>query len=53
MNILFCGDSYIENGVLMAMLSLLKQTDQKINVYILTASLETERKNYVAVLKNF
>lgn len=53
MNILFCGDSYIENGVLMAMLSLLKQTDQKINVYILTASLETERKNYVAVSKQF
>ncbi|MBQ9937456.1 MAG: hypothetical protein IJO86_03900 [Oscillospiraceae bacterium] len=53
MNILFCGDSYIENGVLIAVLSLLKQTDQKINVYILTASLETEQKNYVAVSKQF
>ncbi len=53
MNILFCGDRYIENGVLIAMLSLLKRTDREIRVYILTASLETERKSYVAVSKQF
>ncbi len=36
MNILFCGDSNIEDGLLISILSLLKNVDEELKVYLLT-----------------
>lgn len=38
MNILYCGDSNITFGVLLSALSLCKYCDEKLNIYLLTAS---------------
>lgn len=38
MNILYCGDSNIEQGVLMSALSLSKNCDERLSIYILTAN---------------
>lgn len=38
MNILYCGDSNITTGVLMSALSLCKHCNEKLNIYILTAT---------------
>lgn len=40
MNILFCGDSHAEDGILIATLSLLKNTSTSLNFYILTMQAE-------------
>ena len=36
MNILYCGDENIENGLIISILSLLKNVNQKLKVYVLT-----------------
>ncbi len=46
MNILYCGDSNISKGLIMSVISLLNNTTEQINVYILTASLETEERSF-------
>lgn len=38
MNILFCGDSGVCNGIFLSALSLCKNTNENIDIYILTAS---------------
>lgn len=38
MNILYCGDSGVCNGIFLSVLSLCKYADEKLNIYILTAS---------------
>ncbi len=38
MNILFCGDSNVQKGICLSVLSLLKYTAEPLNVYILTAN---------------
>lgn len=43
MNILYCGDSNIKTGVMMSVLSLCKNTDKKLRVYILTASVNEHK----------
>lgn len=53
MNILYCGDSNIENGVIMSVLSLLNNVDDVINVYILTAGIKTRDKTYSALQAGF
>ena len=42
MNIMYCGDSYIERGVLISTLSLIENVpaDDPLNIYVLTASVE-------------
>ena len=49
MNILFCGDANVQNGICLSVLSLLKHTDKPLNIYILTASV----KNHTAINENF
>ena len=36
MNILYCGDENIIDGLLISILSLLKNTDRVLNIYVLT-----------------
>lgn len=40
MNILYCGDGNIADGVLISVLSLLKNTSEPLSIYLLTASIE-------------
>lgn len=40
LNILFCGDCGIKLGIYLSLLSILKHTKEKVNVFILTASVE-------------
>ena len=40
MNIMFCGDSHAEDGILIATLSLLKNTSAPLHLYILTMQAE-------------
>lgn len=41
MNILFCGDKAVCEGIFLSALSICKNTKEKINIYILTASIKT------------
>lgn len=52
-NILFCGDGRIADGVLITTLSLLKNSDERLNIYILTASFEYGGKRYDGVSTSF
>lgn len=40
MNILYCGDKNISGGILLSVLSLLENTKEKLNIFILTASID-------------
>lgn len=46
MNILYCGDSNISEGVIMSTLSLLENTAEELHIFILTMLFETEKKTY-------
>ena len=37
MNILYCGDGNITDGIFMSAFSLAKNTDEKLDIFILTA----------------
>ena len=37
MNILYCGDEHMDDGMLISILSLLKHTKQPLHIYVLTA----------------
>ncbi len=41
MNILFCGDKGVREGIFLSVLSLCKNTNEHLNIYILTASVST------------
>lgn len=49
MNLLYCGDEKTEDGILISILSFLKQVKEELNIYILTMSLETEKCSCRAV----
>ena len=49
MNILFCGDENIKQGIFLSTLSLCKNTDKALSIYILTANV----KSYKAIPKSF
>ena len=49
MNILYCGDEYIEKGLIISILSLLKNVKDKLHIYVLTMDLETENRKFAAV----
>ncbi len=46
MNILYCGDKNIEDGLIISILSLLKNVKEKLNIYVFTIKIETEEKQY-------
>lgn len=49
MNILYCGDKNIIDGLIISILSLLKNTNEILNIYVLTASIKLEEKEYKAI----
>lgn len=49
MNILYCGDSNIEKGLMISVLSLVDHIDTELNIYVMTMELETEKKKYKPV----
>lgn len=53
MNILYCGDRNIADGVMISVLSLLENTAQQLNVYILTASVKTKDRQFEALPDSF
>lgn len=53
MNILYCGDSKIRDGVLVSVLSLLANQDECLDIYIATADFATGGKRYRAVDARF
>lgn len=53
MNILYCGDGNIADGVIMSVISLLKNNKEPINVYILTASVKTDQRECTALSPEF
>ncbi|MFC6177529.1 glycosyltransferase [Companilactobacillus huachuanensis] len=46
MNILYCGDANIKDGLLISILSLLKNSNSELHVYVLTARIKTPEKVY-------
>lgn len=46
MNVLYCGDNNIVDGLIISILSLLKNVKEELNIYVLTMGLETENKTY-------
>lgn len=53
MNIMFCGDSGIESGVLLSTLSILKHVSAPLHFYILTLDCKTEEKHYMPLSNSF
>lgn len=49
MNLLYCGDYGIKDGVLISVLSLLKNTEEPLKIYILTIDLTRERANKIGI----
>lgn len=53
MNILYCGDSNIADGVLMSTLSISRHVSEPLNIYILTASIDDEKHGCAALDESF
>lgn len=53
MNILFCGDSNITDGVLISTLSILRSVNSPLSIYILTAHCENESRVFSPVEPSF
>lgn len=53
MNILYCGDSNIADGVIISVLSLLRNINEPLNIYILTANIENETRKFNKLSKEF
>lgn len=49
MNILYCGDENIEAGLVISILSLLKNTKDKLNIYVLTMDFEYEDREFYGI----
>ncbi len=49
MNILFCGDKKVEDGLLIAVASLLKTTREALHITVLTMELTTEQRTFLPV----
>lgn len=45
MNVLYCGDKNIQDGLIISILSLLKQVKESLNIYVLTIHLKDENQN--------
>lgn len=46
MNIMYCGDSNILDGLIISVLSLIKNTKEELHIYVLTMKYENEYKKY-------
>lgn len=49
MNILYCGDKNIENGLVISTLSLLKNVKEELHIYVLTMDIQTEKRKFTAI----
>lgn len=49
MNILYCGDQNMEDGLIISVLSLLKHADEALHIYVFTMEAETKEKKYFPV----
>ncbi len=49
MNILFCGDRHIEDGLMIAVASLLRHTEDVLNIWILTMEITTDKQQFFPV----
>ena len=49
MNILFCGNDRIFDGILIALLSIIKYYKGRLDVYIMTANLQNMRDDYAPI----
>ncbi len=53
MNILYCGDNNITNGLIISILSLIKHTDEELNIYVFTMKYDKYKplsKNVIKIL---
>ena len=53
MNILYCGNGETENGLLISVLSLIKNVREALHVYVLTMRLDAAGKSYLPVSESF
>ena len=53
MNILFCGDRNVQNGLLIAVLSLLENTQEHFDIYVLTLNIIMNEKIYSPIEASF
>lgn len=53
MNILYCGDEKTIDGLLISILSLIKNVPEPLNIYIITMSLETDKKKFYALPSHY
>ena len=53
MNILYCGDKPMQKGILLSSMSLIKNVDEPLNIYILTVDYREKGVNYKPVDKVF
>ncbi len=49
MNILFCGDRYIEDGLMIAIASLLRHTEEALHIYVFSMHISTSKKQFFPV----
>ena len=49
MNLLYCGDQNIQDGLLISILSLLKHEPDELHIYIMTMELHTAERDYHAI----
>lgn len=47
MNVLYCGDQNMKDGLLISILSLLKEEPGVLKIFIVTAFIDAERKNII------
>lgn len=52
MNIMFCGDKNIQDGLMIAILSLINQSKEKLNIYVLTLDVDMNGKHYEMIGDN-
>ena len=53
MNILFCGDRNVQDGLLIAILSLLENTQEHLDVYVLTLDMSMNGRTYSPIEQTF
>ncbi|AMV60524.1 hypothetical protein ADU72_1171 [Pediococcus damnosus] len=49
MNVLYCGDANMADGLIISVLSLLKNSDQPLSIYVLTAQIHDKKHKFQAL----
>lgn len=49
MNILYCGDENIEDGLIISILSLLKNVKEELHIYVLTMDIENQKRKFKGI----